>query len=41
MQDGQDIMVMRHEADRKRQYIFGELEEPNGIEGPVGGVEAW
>ena len=39
-QDGQDIMVSKHETNRKRQDILGESEEPNGIEGSVGGVEA-
>ena len=40
-QDGQDIMVIKHETNRKRQDILGESEEPNGIERSVGGVEAW
>jgi hypothetical protein len=39
-QDGQDIMVCKHETNRKRQSILGELEEPDGIEGPMGGIEA-
>jgi hypothetical protein len=40
-QDGQDIMVIKHEVNRKRQDILGELEEADGIERPVGGVETW
>ncbi len=40
-QEGQEIMVMKHETNRKGQDVPGELEEPDGIEGFVGGVEAW
>jgi len=40
-QDGQDIMVMKHEVNRKGQDVLGELEDPDGIERPVGGIEAW
>ena len=39
-QDRQDIMVIKHEINRKRQDILRELEEPNRIEGPMGGIEA-
>jgi hypothetical protein len=39
-QDGQDIMVIKHEINRKRQDVFGEFEESDGIEGSVGRVEA-
>jgi hypothetical protein len=39
-QESQDIMVIKHEANRERQNILGELEEANGIEGSLGGVEA-
>ena len=39
-QKGQDIMVNKHETNRKRQVVLGEFEEADGIEGPVGGVEA-
>jgi hypothetical protein len=39
-QEGQEIMVVKHEANRKGQDISGELEESDGIEGPVGGIEA-
>ena len=38
-QDGQEIMVRKHEANREGQDVFGELEESDGVEGPVGGVE--
>ena len=40
-QDRQDIMVIKHETNRKRQSILGELEESDGIEGSMGGIEAW
>ncbi len=39
-QQGQDIMVNKHETNRKRQDVLGELEETDGVEGPLGGVEA-
>jgi hypothetical protein len=39
-QKGQDIMVIKHETNRKRQDVLGEFEEADGIEGSVGGVEA-
>jgi hypothetical protein len=39
-QDGQDIMVSKHETNRKRQGILGEFEEADGIEGSMGGFEA-
>jgi len=39
-QEGQDIMVIRHEANREGQDILGELEEADGIEGSMGRVEA-
>jgi hypothetical protein len=38
-QEGQEIMVMRREANRKGQDVSGELEEPDGVEGSLGGVE--
>jgi hypothetical protein len=40
-QEGQEIIVMKHEANREGQGVFGELEESDGIEGSVGRVEAW
>jgi hypothetical protein len=40
LQDGQAIMVIKHEANRKGQDVFGEPEEADGIEGSVGRVEA-
>jgi hypothetical protein len=38
-QQGQNIIVIKHETNRKRQDVLGELEEADGIEGSVGGVE--
>jgi len=40
-QEGQEIMVIKHEADREGQDVFGELEESDGVEGSMGRVEAW
>lgn len=40
-QDGQEILVIKHEINRKRQGVFGEFEESDGIERSMGGVEAW
>ncbi|MHC4259241.1 MAG: hypothetical protein ACYSTF_02335 [Planctomycetota bacterium] len=40
-QDGPDIMVIRNETNREGQDVFGEPEEVDGIEGSVGGIEAW
>jgi len=40
-QEGQAIMVIKHEANRERQDIPGELEDPDGVEGSLGRVEAW
>jgi hypothetical protein len=31
LQHGQDILVMKHEANRKGQDFFGELEEADGV----------
>jgi hypothetical protein len=31
---------MKHETNRKGQDVPGELEEPDGIKEPVGGIEA-
>ena len=39
-QKGQEIMVIKHEANRERQDVLGEPEEADGIEGSMGGVEA-
>ena len=39
-QQGQEIMVIKHETNRKRQDVLGELEEADGIEGSMGRVEA-
>jgi hypothetical protein len=40
-QDGQDIMVIKHEANRERRDISGESESTDGVERPMGRVEAW
>jgi len=40
-QEGQAIMVIKHEVNGKRQDVSGELEDPDGVEGFAGGVEAW
>ena len=39
-QEGQDIMVIKHEANREGQDILGEIEEADGVEGSMGRVEA-
>jgi len=39
-QDGQSIMVMKHEANGERQDIPGDLDGADGLEGPLGGIEA-
>ena len=39
-QERQDILVKKHETNRKGQDIFGEFEEADGVEGSVGRVEA-
>ena len=39
-QEGQAIMVKKHEANRERQDVPGELEEADGVERPVGPIEA-
>jgi hypothetical protein len=39
-QEGQDIMLMKHEANREGLGVSGELEEVDGIEGSMGGAEA-
>jgi len=40
-QDGQDVMVIRHETNRKGQNVRGKSENPDGVQGLVGGIEAW
>jgi len=40
VQNRQEILVKKHETNRERQDIFGELEEADGIEGSVGRIEA-
>jgi len=39
-QEGREIMVMKHEANREGQDVLGELEETDGIQRPMGRVEA-
>ena len=39
-QDGSTIMVMKHETDREGQDVFGSAEDPDGVERPLGRVEA-
>ena len=38
-QQGQNLIVIKHETNRKRQDILGELEEADGIQRSMGGVE--
>jgi hypothetical protein len=33
-------MVMKHEANRERQDISGDIEGTDGLEGSLGGIEA-
>ena len=40
-QDGQVVMVMKHETDGERQGLLGDAEDADGVEGPVGGATAW
>ena len=40
VQNRQDILVIKHETNRERQDVFGELEEVDGVEGSLGGIEA-
>ena len=40
-QRGPAIMVIKREIDRERCSISGELEEADGIEGPLGGAQTW
>ena len=39
-QDGQEIMVKRHEANREGQDVPGKSENTDGFEGPMGRAEA-
>ena len=39
-QDGQDIMVIKHETDTEGQGVFGEFEETDRVERPLGRIEA-
>ena len=38
-QQGQDIIVIKHETNRKRQDVLGEPEDADGVEGSLGGAE--
>jgi rubredoxin len=40
MQDGQEVMVKKHETNSKGCGVFGEIEDSDRIEGSVGRVEA-
>lgn len=40
-QDGQSIQVMKHETNGEGQGVPGATEDADGVEGPVGGIEAW
>jgi hypothetical protein len=40
-QDGQKIMVMKHETNREGQDVSGDTEAADGIEGTLGRAEAW
>jgi len=39
-QNGHEIMVKKHEANREGQDVPGESESADGLEGPMGGTEA-
>jgi len=39
-QEDNDIMVIKHETDTERQGVFGEFEEADRIERPLGRIEA-
>jgi len=40
IQNRQDILVKKHETNREGQDVFGELEDADGVERSVGGIEA-
>ncbi len=40
-QDGQDIMVIKCEANREGQDVFGNVEETDGLARPLGRAQAW
>jgi hypothetical protein len=40
-QDGQVIWVIKHEIDREGQDVPGDVEDADGVQGPLGGVESW
>jgi len=39
-QDDNDIMVIKHETDTEGQGVFGEFEDTDRVERPLGGIEA-
>ena len=39
-QDGQDIMVIKHETNTEGRGVFGEFEEADRVERSLGGIEA-
>jgi hypothetical protein len=39
-QDGQDIMVIKHETNRQGRGVFGEIEGADRVERSLGGIEA-
>ena len=41
VQHGQTLVVIKRETDREGQELSGELEKTDGVEGSVGGIEAW
>jgi len=40
-QEREDIMVIKHETNRKRCDVLREPEEADGIQGSMGGIETW
>ena len=40
-QDGQGIEVKKHETNGEGQGVPGATEDAGGVEGPLGGIEAW
>jgi DNA-directed RNA polymerase subunit RPC12/RpoP len=40
-QDGEDIQVKKHETNGEGQGVPGATEDADGVEGPLGGAEAW
>jgi hypothetical protein len=40
-QEGQAIWVIKHETDREGQDVSGDLEDADGVQGPIRGAESW